>query len=87
MPDQWDGKTIKVSGFMSSTTDDTIELFFDSKCRSGGDTVHSVRRDKETNIVYVTFENAGGQYSIMGNIYDIQRNDIAYNETTPKGNS
>ena len=50
----------KPSRSADSTTDDAIELFLESKYRSGGDTVHSMKRDKEKKVVYVTFENAGG---------------------------
>ena len=56
----WDGKTIKVSGIQPSSTKDAIEMFFESKRHSGGDTVSSIQRDKDKTTAYVTFENAGG---------------------------
>ena len=56
----WDGKTIKVNGIKSISSDDAIELFFESKRHSGGDAVSSIQRDKEKTTAYVMFENAGG---------------------------
>ena len=58
--DAWDGKTIEVRGINTSTTDDAIEMFFESKRRSGGDTVEKITRDTDNNVAYVTFENAQG---------------------------
>ena len=56
----WDGKTIEVRGFNTSTTDDGIELFFESKRRSGGGPVEKVTRDTDNNVTYVTFEDPLG---------------------------
>ena len=56
----WDGKTIKVSGIKSSSTDDAIELFFESKRHSGGGAVEHIQRDKDKTTAYVTFEKAEG---------------------------
>ena len=58
--DMWDGKTIKVSGIKSSSTEDAIELFFESKRHSGGGAVDRIQRDKDKTTAYVTFEKAGG---------------------------
>ena len=58
--DVWDGKTIKVSGIKSSSTDDAIELFFESKRHSGGGAVERIQHDKDKTTAYVTFEKAGG---------------------------
>ena len=58
--DVWDGKTIEVRGINTFTTDDAIELFFESKRRSGGDTVEKVTRDTDNNVTYVTFEEPLG---------------------------
>ena len=58
--DMWDGKTIKVSGIKSSSTEDAIELFFESKRHSSGGAVDSIQRDKDKTTAYVTFEKAGG---------------------------
>ena len=56
----WDGKTIEVRGINTSTTDEAIEMFFESKRRSGGDTVEKIQRDAESHVAYVTLENADG---------------------------
>ena len=56
----WDGKTIEVRGIKTSTTDDAIELFFESKRRSGGGPVEKVTQDKDNNVTYVTFEEPLG---------------------------
>ena len=56
----WDGKTIEVSGLKASTTNDTIKLFFESKKRSGGDTVKEIQRHKEVTSASVTFKESGG---------------------------
>ena len=56
----WDGKTIEVRGIKTSTTNEAIEMFFESKRRSGGDTVEKIERDAESNVTYVTLENADG---------------------------
>ena len=58
--DLWDGKTIEVRGIITSTTDDTIELFFESKRRSGGGPVEKVTRHTDNNVTYVTFEDPLG---------------------------
>ena len=57
--DAWDGKTIEVRGIDTSTTDDAIELFFESK-RSGGGPVEKMTRDTDNNVTYVTFEMPEG---------------------------
>ena len=56
----WDGKTIEVRGINTSTTDDAIGLFFESKRRSGGGPVERVTRDTDNNVTYVTFEMPEG---------------------------
>ena len=56
----WAGKTIQVSGFKTSTTDNAILLFFESKKHSGGDRVEKMQRDKNKNVAYVTFAKSGG---------------------------
>ena len=58
----WDGKTIEVRGINTSTTNEAIEMFFESKRRSGGDTVEKIQRDAECHVTYVTLENADGLY-------------------------
>ena len=58
----WDGKTIEVRGINTSSTDEAIEMFFESKRRSGGDTVEKIQRDAESHVTYVTMENADGLY-------------------------
>ena len=58
--DAWDGKTIEVRGINASTTNDAIELFFESKRRSGGGPVERMQRDAESHVTYVTFENTNG---------------------------
>ncbi len=56
----WDRKTIEVCGIKTSTTDDAIELFFESKRHSGGDTVDRIQRATNKTVAYVTFENPEG---------------------------
>ena len=56
----WDGKTIEVRGINTSTTDDGIELFFESKRRSGGGPVEKVTRYTHNDVTYVTFEDPMG---------------------------
>ena len=56
----WDGKTIEVRGINTSTNDEAIEMFFESKRRSGGDTVEKIQRYADSHITYVTMENADG---------------------------
>ena len=58
--DAWDGKTIEVRGINTSTTDDAIEMFIESKRRSGGDTVEKMTRDTDNNVTFVTFEDPLG---------------------------
>ena len=58
----WDGRTIEVSGIEPTTTDDAIEMFFESKRRSGGGTIEHVHRDKNNCVAHVTFEDKKGQY-------------------------
>ena len=58
--DAWDGKTIEVRGINTFTTDDAIELFFESKRRSGGGPVEKMTRDTDNNVTYVTFEDPLG---------------------------
>ena len=58
--DVWDGKTIKVSGLGTSTTDDAIRLFFESNKHSGGDHVEQMQRDKNRKVAIVTFAKSGG---------------------------
>ena len=58
--DVWDGKTIEVRGINTSTTDEAIEMFFESKRRSGGDTVEKIQRDAESHVAHVTLEYADG---------------------------
>ena len=58
--DAWDGKTIEVRGINTSTTNDAIEMFFESKRRSGGDTVKKMTRDTDNNVTFVTFEDPLG---------------------------
>ena len=60
--DAWDGKTIEVRGINTSSSDDAIEMFFESKRRSGGGPVEKIQRDAESHVTYVTFENADGLY-------------------------
>ena len=60
--DAWDGKTIEVRGINTSSTDDAIEMFFESKRRSGGGPVEKIQRDAENHVTYVTLENADGLY-------------------------
>ena len=57
---RWDGRTIEVHGLHPSTTYDAIELFFESKRRSGGDAVEDVYLDTDNSIAYVMFESAQG---------------------------
>ena len=59
-PDVWDGKTIEVRGINTSTTDVGIELFFESKRRSGGGPVEKLTRDTDNNVTFVTFEDPLG---------------------------
>ena len=56
----WDGKTIEVRGIKSTTADSTIELFFKSKRRSGGDVVETIQRNTDHDVTYVTFEDSHG---------------------------
>ena len=58
--DAWDGKTIEVRGINTSTTDDIIEMFFESKRSSGGGPVEKMTRDTDNNVTYVTFEMPEG---------------------------
>ena len=57
---QWDRRTIEVHGLHPSTSHDAIELFFESKRRSGGDVVEHMQLDNDKNIAYVTFESPEG---------------------------
>ena len=56
----WDGKTIEVHGLNPSSSRDAIELFFESKRRSGGGTVEQVEIDTVNSIAFVTFESPEG---------------------------
>ena len=56
----WDGKTIEVRGINTSTTNAGIEMFFESKRRSGGGPVEKIQRDAERHVTRVTFQNADG---------------------------
>ena len=58
--DAWDGKTIEVRGINTLTTDDAIEMLFESKRRSGGGPVEKVTRDTDNNVTYETFEDRLG---------------------------
>ena len=58
--DVYDGKTIEVCGIKASTTSDTIKLFFQSKRRSGGDTVETIQRNTDNSVAYVTFKEPQG---------------------------
>ena len=60
--DTWDGKTIEVRGINTSSTDESIEMFFESKRRTGGGPVQKIQRDAESHVTYVTMENADGLY-------------------------
>ena len=60
----WDQKTIKVHGLDPTTSYDAIQLFFESKRRSGGDVVEDMQLDPESNVAFVTFENPEGWYYI-----------------------
>ena len=57
---RWDGRSIEVHGLHPSTSYDAIQLFFESKRRSGGDAVEHMRLDRDTHVAYVTFESSEG---------------------------
>ena len=57
---EWDRRTIEVHGLSPSTSNDTIELFFESKRRSGGGMVEHMQLDTDNNIAYVTFKCSKG---------------------------
>ena len=57
----WDGRSIEVRGLLPVTSYDTIQLFFESKRRSGGDAVEHMQLDGDNNVAYVTFESSEGQ--------------------------
>ncbi|KAI0208321.1 hypothetical protein LSAT2_006998 [Lamellibrachia satsuma] len=52
----WDGKSIEVHGLKSSTTHDTVELFFEDFRRSGGGSLEYVHIDMENNVAHLVFE-------------------------------
>ncbi|KAI0208320.1 hypothetical protein LSAT2_006997 [Lamellibrachia satsuma] len=52
----WDGKSIEVRGLKSSTTHDTVELFFKDFRRSGGGSLEYVHIDRENNVAHLVFE-------------------------------
>ena len=54
----WDGRSIEVRGLHPSTSYDAVQLFFESKRRSGGDAVEHMRLDGD--VAYVTFESSEG---------------------------
>ena len=62
---RWDGRSIEVHGLHRSTSCDTIQLFFESKRRSGGDAVEHMRLDGDDSVAYVTFESSEGQSSAL----------------------
>ena len=57
----WDGKTIEVRGIKSATADCIIQLFFESRRKSGGDAVETIQRNTDHDVTYVTFEDPQGQ--------------------------
>ena len=61
----WDGRSIEVRGLLPATSYDTIQLFFESKQRSGGDAVEHMQLDGDNRVAYVTFESSEGQSSTL----------------------
>ena len=60
----WDGKSIEVRGLKSSTTHDTVELFFEDFRRSGGGSLEYVHIDTENNVAHLVFEQPEGLWFI-----------------------
>ena len=56
----WDGRSIEVRGLDPSTSYDAVQLFIESKRRSGGDAVEHMRLDRDHDVAYVTFESSEG---------------------------
>ena len=55
------GKTIKVTGLATKTTEDSITNYFENERRSGGGAVESVEFQSDTGVALVTFEDANGK--------------------------
>jgi hypothetical protein len=54
--------TIEVRGFKATTTDDTIQSFFENKRKSGGDDIKHFKRDEENNVIHITYCDPAGQF-------------------------
>ena len=52
--------TVEVSGFVESTTDDTLKYYFSNPKKGGGD-IESFEVDKEEMKAYITFKNKKGK--------------------------
>ena len=57
-----EGTSIEVYGLDPlTTTNETIEMFFENERRSGGGEVDKVHFDHDTNVAYVTFHSRDGE--------------------------
>jgi len=59
--EQGDTATIVVTGFSQKTTQNTLEMYFESTRRSGGGDILNVPKfDKENKIARITFQDSKG---------------------------
>ena len=59
--DEEKGKTIKVTGLASNTTEDSVWSYFGNKRRSGGGEVETVELLSDTGMAFVTFKDVDGK--------------------------
>ena len=54
------GNTIEVRGFNPTTSDETIESFFENKRRSGGGELEGIHLNRVNDVVRITYKDPRG---------------------------
>ena len=55
-----DGCTIEVRGYKDTTSQDTIEMYFENTRRSGGGELEKIEEDEDEGMYLLTFESKEG---------------------------
>ena len=50
-----DDHTLHVRGFSATTSDETIESFFENKRRSGGGDIKNIKIDRANEVIFITY--------------------------------
>ncbi|XP_033098360.1 protein mono-ADP-ribosyltransferase PARP14-like [Anneissia japonica] len=71
--------TIEVSGFPTSIGEDTLEMYFESKRRSGGGDIKESNMNEDKTKFTIKFEEAEAMERVLNKVHEIERSKLTVN--------